>query len=143
MEFFDGKEYPQEYPILRLKADTEQNISDNLIVINPKYVNDYIYVSIPAFLKDQYFDYIGCTEVTNGEKELEVSEDVVKGVGNPWIKIKFSYLNNKPGQHIYKFSFMNKKTNDIISVYATYLYQTDTPDKPYDYMKKYREEVTD
>jgi len=134
----------QEYPVLRVNAAERNKVALNTIIINPKFVDGFVWVKIPSYIKDNNFRFIGIAEVTNGDAEVKMYDTVIKDPYHPWVKIQFNFLNQKPGYHMYKLSFANLNTNfDTISVYMGYQYQMDNPEKPYDYMAKYRTNISE
>lgn len=131
----------QEYPVIRINAVDKNKVALNTVIINPKYVDGFVWIKIPSYIKDRNFGFIGIAEVTNGDADVKTYDTVIKDPYHPWVKIKFDYLNQNPGYHMYKLSFANRFTNDVISVYFAYQYQMDNPEKPYDYMAKYRTHI--
>lgn len=127
-----------EYPVIRIVASERNKVALNSVVINPKYIDGFVWIKIPSYIKHRNFGFIGIAEITDGDAQVKVNESVIKDPCHPWVKIRFNFLNQNPGYHMYKLSFANRFTNDIISVYFAYQYQMDNPKKPYDYMSKYR-----
>ena len=51
-----------------------------------------------------------------------------------WVQINTNVLDMEEGLHLYKLSYVNKYTNDVIGLYFGYIVQNDNPEKPYIYM---------
>lgn len=74
-------------------------------------------------------------EILPNKHELDYVSCTDRKCNSPWIDIKLSALNTKSGQHMYKFSFIDRCTDEIENLYFSYIIYTDNPEKPYIYMR--------
>jgi hypothetical protein len=108
-------------------------------VININDLNYDIWLKIPEDVNRYYtlFDVdADIDKLVEPNTKSNILENIQKELGKPWLRINSTTLNKKPGQHIYKFSFINTENDDILFLYFSYILQHDNPDKPYIYMRR-------
>lgn len=100
-----------------------------------KYEIEYfLYVHFPKEMNRDY-ELFQVDEVSPTAQKVPMGTFIEREFGKPWINIKSGILNLDIGKHIYRLSFVNKYSNDVVSLYFGYIIQDDKPDKPYIYMK--------
>ncbi len=93
----------------------------------------FLYIHIPHELRLEYAVF-QIDEVSPTAQKCDLMSYIHQECGKPWIRIPSSYLDLSVGLHVYRLSFVNKYTDDVISIYFSYILQTDDPAKPYIYM---------
>lgn len=121
-------------PELILTASTFNDIAKNTKVISERSLDYFLWIYLdPTLVRDCYlFDVV---EIDN-ECNNRTYPDVFKHDRLCWIKVKTDYISKKPGQHIYKLSFVNRYTDASFSLYVSYIMQTENADKSYIYMDR-------
>lgn len=123
-------------PVTCIPAKYQDEVFSDVMIINLQTVPHFLYVSIPdrLHLNTNLFE-IECTD--NSDYTIDVSLlHECKNIKYPWIRIPSSMMNLEDGQHTYKLSFINILTDDVFSLYISYIIQNDNPDKPYIYMNR-------
>ena len=67
---------------------------------------------------------------------IDVGPAIERQQCRPWLRIVFPVLDQDAGLHIYKITFVNRYTDDVVSAYISYTIQDDNPNKPYIYMRQ-------
>ena len=67
---------------------------------------------------------------------LDYYDFIQRNCRRPWIRIDSCILDTSIGQHTYRFQFINRETDDVYSLYLSYIIQDDNPDRPYVYMNE-------
>lgn len=96
-------------------------------------VEYYLYVHIPHDLCLEY-KLFQIDEVSPKSKKCDIMSYIYQECNKPWVRIPTSFLDISIGLHVYRMSFVNRYTNDVISIYFGYTLQNDDPYKPYIYM---------
>lgn len=121
-----------EYPVFKLNACKYEDLNKNTPVFNKNAFEYFLYVYIEPELA-RNFQLFQVDELGDTLVEVPLSFNIKKE--RNWVKILFSVLNQTPGQHIYKISMIGGCSNDVMSLYFSYIVQDDNPDKSYVYMK--------
>lgn len=98
-------------------------------------VEYYLYVHIPHDFCLEY-KLFQIDEVSPQAKKCDLISYIYQECGKPWIRIPTSFIDLSIGLHVYRLSFVNKYTNDIVSIYFGYILQNDDPYKSYIYMNE-------
>jgi len=80
-------------------------------------------------------------EIIPNNGEVDYLNYIQRECGRQWLKVGQAMLNIDIGFHVYKFSFVNRQTNDISALYFSYIIQNNDPVKSYDYMERFRRQV--
>ena len=113
----------------------------NSRVLNMNQIEYFLWLELPHN-KARFLALYEVHELKSGAEAVAVdyTDKMTRDCKKPWIKAESSLFNLNPGYHIYKFSFVDTRIDDIVYLYLTYHIQTDNPDKSsYVYMK--REEI--
>lgn len=123
------------YPVIKLEACVYDDLPSNTAVLNADTLEYVTWIHLPEALS-KYIELFQIDELLPYSGEVSWLQYVQRDSCRPWISIKSDFLNMSIGQHIYKLGFINKHTNDIISLYISYILQSDHPSKPYIYMRR-------
>lgn len=130
----------QQIPVQKLEAVLYKDLSANTQVINLLHFEYEIWVHLPSFCQgcrlfqiDQFLPNLG--------EDLEMLTSVKQEPCKPWVRVTSNLLNKDVGQHIYRLYFINSRTEDIFSLYISYIVQNDNPEKPYVYMDEARKQL--
>lgn len=113
----------------------------NSRVLNMNQIEYFLWLELPHN-KARFLALYEVSELKSGSEAVAVdyTDKMARDCKKPWIKAESSLFNLNPGYHIYEFSFVDARIDDIVCLYLTYHIQTDNPDKSsYVYMK--REEI--
>jgi len=131
-----------EYPVFGLVADTYDKLPEHGKVINFRTIEYFLWVKIPDYMSRD-FRLVGvfemCDDYDKAPSDCDITEFVTREKNRPWIKILTDKINQTVGFHLYKIELVNRFTDDVVSLYFSYIIQNDNPDRPYDYMKTIRE----
>ena len=105
-------------------------------LVNLNRIEYFLWVEIPQSIACRSSLFL-VEEITQGLKIPfnQCPKSIERDGMKPWLKIATSELNKSEGFHLYKFSFIDIETDDILVLYMPYVIQNDNPDKPYVYMK--------
>ena len=124
-----------EETILTLTACTYKDLAKHSKVININELEYYLWVYLnPEQVREAFF--LQGQEVNPKGKPIITFCDTFVRPSTSWIRIKTDDLNKSVGLHIYKFSFVNPKTDDTFSLYMNYIIQREDVDKPYVYIQR-------
>ena len=123
------------YTPLKLNACTYAQIPCNTPVINKNTLEYYIWIGLPKSISS-HIEIFEIYELLPTNEEVDWVRFIIRENCRPWLKIESAFLDTSVGQHLYKLSFVDTMTNDIISLYISYIIQDDNPDKPYIYMDR-------
>lgn len=119
----------------KLIACCYDEVSRNTQVINKEQFPYWLWIQLPKcvlrdyvlYQVDEFFPHTG---------ECDWLDKVDRESGRPWLRIQQNMLNLTVGKHVYKLSFINRYTDDIVDYYFSYILQDSNPDKPYIYMNR-------
>lgn len=124
----------QECAPLYMCATPYESIPSAHKVININQVSYFLYVQIPVELKDRLALFevaeIGVDPIRECPRCIWNHEK-----GRIWYQFKSGLLNTVVGHHLYRMSFVDTLTDEIVLLYFSYTIQDDSPKKPYQYMK--------
>ena len=123
----------QEDNYIILEMASYNDIAKCCRVLNPKYLNYFIYGRLNPTLTDKYV-LVDVRETTDPDSTIWLNAFIKESP--TWIKINSTLINKSIGQHIYKFTFVDTQTDDTFSQYLSYIIQDDNPETPYIYMKR-------
>ena len=128
--------------VFKLEADSKKDLPKHTKIINIHDVEYFLWIHIPEELSWD-FELFQLDEIIfSGLVEVDFQGLIEREGRRPWFKLNSGLLNKEIGKHIYKMSMVNRKTNDVISLYFSYIIQDDNPDKPYIYMNRNESEVS-
>lgn len=119
-----------------LDAVNYSNIAKHSPVINLHQFGYKIHVYLP--LEQTVDSELYCIDEILPEPNNDISYTgfVIRECRKPWLDILTEWLNTCQGQHIYKLSFVNVKTDEVFSLYFSYIIQEDYPKQDYVYMER-------
>lgn len=109
----------------------------NSRVLNLNQIEYFLWLELPHS-KARFLSLYNISELKSSTESVSVDYigKITRECKKPWLKATTSLFNMNPGYHIYKFSFVDTRIDDIVCLYLTYHIQTDNPDKSsYVYMK--------
>lgn len=106
-----------------------KDIHNDMPVIKPILLGYKSWIELPMRLSIGY-NLVEIHEVHPDIVELDWHGLACKCTG-PWLHVRTSLLNTKPGMHIFKLSFVNTQTNNLSFTFFSYIIQEDNPDKSY------------
>jgi hypothetical protein len=121
------------YPIFRLEATVKKNLPSVTTVINSDEFEYYLWIHVPSYV-GRDFELYQLEEMSEPPACLCINSCCYHESRRPWYRITSAYLSKLPGLHVYRMSFVNRYTDDVISLFFGYVIQSDSPDKPYIYM---------
>lgn len=131
---FNGSD-SMKVPVFSLVACTFDKLIYNTPIFNQSTVEYFLWVKLPSdIIKD--CELYQVDECQPNNREVNWLNSIERDHNKPWLKITFRIFSNHVGMHIYKLSFINRYTNDVVPLYIAYIIQDDNPDKPYVYMRK-------
>ena len=107
-------------------------------VLNHSEVGDTIYIGMPKS-SSQYLLLIDLYKIVEwgDEEHIDYTSKICRDGFRPWLIAEKSLLDTGAGYHLYRFVFMNSRTNSVEYLYLSYTIQTDNPDRSsYIYMKR-------
>lgn len=107
-------------------------------VLNRSEIGDTIYIGMPKH-GSQHLTLIDLYKVVEWEDETQIdySTKICRDGFRPWLIAEKDLLDTGAGYHLYRFVFMNNRTNSVEYLYLSYTIQTDNPDRSsYIYMKR-------
>lgn len=122
----------------QLTACSYNQLPNNTVVINNHQVEFFLWIELPHE-SSAYIELFQIDEISSGSNELNYHKFLHRAYRRPWIRLNSGILNLEIGQHIYKMSFIDTRTDDVLSLYFSYILQNDNPDKPYVYMDRDRQ----
>lgn len=121
-------------PKFYLEAGEYSDLALVCPVVNKASFGYHTLVHVPMYPDDSSTLY-QVDQINPATGELSMAGNFEKEFCKPWVKFLTSALDLRPGQHIYKMSFIDKVTQDTSHVFFNYILQDDCPDKPYVYMR--------
>lgn len=115
-------------------AVSKADVAGATKVYNGNDITYWVPVRIPPYIMQNYSPY--CLKACTSDLKRE-SQDIIKHCkwnNKPWINVEATFLDLRPGHHLYRIGFINKYTDDIVSLYFGYIVQCNHPEKPYVYM---------
>ena len=108
-------------------------VFENVKIFNKNEIEYFMYLHIPENLAKDCELY-KVQDVDNPDILIEYNDSIQRNCKRPWLRIDSRLLDTSCGQHTYRFGFINIVTDDVYSLYISYIIQDDNPDKPYIYM---------
>lgn len=126
--------------VMMLEACEYDKLSKHCKVFNVETMDYHLWIYLnPDDIRDAYF--LGAQEIGINPDNSKIFGDTFVRESTCWIRVNTCYLNNKPGKHTIKLSFVNRCTDTDFSLYVSYYAQVTNPEKPYVYMKPIEEDV--
>lgn len=122
-------------PVFSLDACLVDKINMHTKIFNKSKLEYYLWIHIPEKISNtcQFFQV---NEMCPNPVESRFFKHFEHESGKPWVKVVTKVLNTEVGMHTYQLLFVNKLTNDVVTLYISYIIQDDNPDKPYIYMNR-------
>ena len=117
-----------------LKSDTYDMLPWNRRIFNTKFLEPTIHIELPPDIVEKKCILLNIYELDTGDK---LPCPVLCG---RWIDIGVKHLNKSIGLHTYRIDLLNPRTGMVYDRYFSYTMQNDSPEKPYIYMKRDKEE---
>lgn len=99
----------------------------------------YLWIKVQPSIAKEYrlyqIDEVGSKNVF----DLSIPDICSHELGRVWFKFNSMYLNRDAGQHVYRMHFVHMRDDHTISLYFSYIVQTEVVDKSYVYMKDIEE----
>lgn len=124
-----------EYPTFKLSAVVKQELPQNTPVFNSGDFEYYLWVQVPKIIARDFSLY-EIHEQCEPYKCINLSYFCYHESGRKWYRLLSDKLNKEVGLHVYRMLFVNRYTNDVMSLYFAYVLQNDDPKKPYVYMER-------
>lgn len=122
-----------DVPVFKLHAGPKRTLPNYTQVINLDEFEYYLWVDVPTDIYRNKFVLSDIFEV--GERITPVCIlQFVQIFNNIWYKIDSRGLNKSIGQHVYCMKMVNTLSNNVVSVFFSYIIQSDRPDRPYIYI---------
>ena len=106
---------------------------ENVTVLNRNEIEYFVYLHIPENLAI-HSELFGVGDLDHVDVPIDYEDLIQRNCKRPWLRVESRLLDLTAGQHTYRFSFVNQETDDVYSLYISYIIQDDNPDKPYIYM---------
>lgn len=120
--------------IMSLQACRYEELPSYTKVFNSEAVEYHLWIYLnPEDVREAYF--YKAEEIGPNADNSKIFPDTFVRESQCWIRVNREYINNKPGKHIIKLSFVDRFTDADFSLYISYYMQVDDPEKPYVYMK--------
>lgn len=113
--------------------------SYNARMYNLQNIPYYLWVQIPLSCSPQTLQIYDVKEVGQLSVPTLLDELLYREGRSSLIRVTSALLNTCIGKHIYELSFIDVLTNDVTSLYFSYIIQSDTPETPYIYMANSKE----
>lgn len=111
------------------------DLSKNTPVFNIYALGDWIWIHLPRWVI--LHELISVHDIS-AQVVTDIAYDdasLIYDGHRPWIKIRTSLLNLTSGQHIYKFIFKGKHSDDeTLPMFVSYISRDNNPVTPYIYM---------
>lgn len=123
-------------PVTYLDLHTLKDKLKDVKVLDKSDVPFYLYLKIPSGLSENNV-LIDILDETSGQsKQIDFLDFVSRDCFRPWIRIESRILDLSHGQHVYRFQFINRRTDDIFNLYCSYIINDTNAEKPFVYMKE-------
>ena len=133
-----------KYPENNLEACFYNQLPTYTPVFNLSTIEHFMWVHLPSICIERCGTLFEISEIVDGKSvEVNIYSTITREGNKPWLRLLSSSLNLSTGQHIYKLSFIDKHTDDVFSLYISYIIQNDNPDKPYIYMNRDDNTISD
>ena len=124
-----------EIPVQYIECCTRYNdLSLVAKTFNRASLDYFLWVHLPEEFK--YCSFVQIDELLPKRRCIDVGPAIERQKCRPWLRIVFPVLDQDAGLHIYKITFVNRYTDDVVSAYISYAIQDDNPNKPYIYMRQ-------
>ena len=121
-------------PLFSLNACSFNELQHHTKIFNISTIEYFLWIRLPIHqIRD--CELFQVDECQPKKRELCWLNFIERDHQKPWLRITFGILSKDVGMHIYKLSFINKYTNDVVPVYFSYIIQNDNPEKSYIYMR--------
>lgn len=122
-------------PEFMLNACQHSDIPKNTPIFNTSEIEYRLLVHLPEDIS-QLIELFQIDELIPNRVEVSFKDKLTRECRKPWLDILSDMLNVDVGYHMYKLSFVDIRTNDVIPLYIAYIIQDDIASKPYIYMKR-------
>lgn len=122
-----------EYPVCKIDACEYNQLNRHTQVFNINSIEYFMYIYLPPELVKN-LQLFQVDKISPDKFEIPIVGFIDKD-HSCWLKVKSEILSKSAGQHVYKLSFIDSCSRDIVPLYFSYIIQDDNPNKPYIYMK--------
>ena len=103
-------------------------------LINLHQLGHVAYIKIPDDMASTC-NLFKTEDITDKPFEIDYIPFIQREEMRPWFRVDIYFFNKTEGFHLYKFTFIDIITDELLTLYLTYTIQNDNPDKPYVYMR--------
>lgn len=125
------------YPVRKLDACAYNELCEHTPVLNNHTLEEFVWIYVSPYVAQKY-DSLYQFDELSPSKDAELTECPISGFIEKdnicWYKVNSTILSRRAGQHTYRMSLVNTTTNETCMQYFSYVYQDDTPERPYLYM---------
>lgn len=126
-----------KFNVFHMDAVEYKDLAKATHVFNFSEISYYLHISIPMHVA-KTCELYEVHEVSDDLKMVCHKDLWDHDKNTCWYRFKFGMLNDEPGHHIYRLSFVDRYTDCVIYLYVAYIIQDDDPYQPYRYMDKNR-----
>lgn len=127
-----------DIPVQSVTACLQGCIASNTPVINLSTLEYFLWIRIPHNIAREYELYQASQSLPKKADIDNFKLFIEQECRKPWLKITSKILDVSVGFHQYELKFINRYTNDIVTLYFAYIIQNDMPEKSYMYMDNER-----
>lgn len=110
------------------------DVTANVKILNTHQLENYVWIALPKELSFS-ITLSKVEEIVPNNGSIDFIDKVAREGRHPWLCVRAKFLNKSDGYHLYKLTFKNHATADILPLYFAYRIQNDNPEKSYVYMK--------
>ena len=125
--------------VFTLDAVLHKDLSSSTKIFSIHDMEYYLWVKVSPEIAKHYSLYQIDEVSVNTNLDLSIPDICVHEPDNMWFRINSMYLNRVAGQHVYRMHFVHDIDKHTISLFFSYIVQTEHVEKPYIYMPKENE----
>lgn len=123
------------FPKFMLNACHHSELPKNTPIFNTAEIEYKLLIHLPEDISHS-IEMFQLDEIVPSKGEVNFADSVTRECRKPWLDVLSELMNMEIGYHIYKLSFIDIRTNQVIPLYVAYIIQDDNVDKPYVYIKR-------
>lgn len=123
------------FPKFMLEACHHSELPKNTPVFNTSEIEYELLIHLPEDICN-FIELFQLDEILPSRQEVTFANSITRECRKPWLDTLSELLNMEVGYHIYKLSFIDIRTNQVIPLYVAYIIQDDNADKSYIYMNR-------
>ena len=130
-----------QQPVFTLNAVLHKGLPSSTKIFSIHDMEYFLWVKVDPNIARNYTLYQIDKVDFKSKIDLDVEKLVTHEPNNIWFKVNSMYLDRKAGQHVYRMHFVHKIDEHTVSLFFSYIVQTEYTTRPYDYMKHDEEAV--